>query len=374
MQTATIPVFLLHGTPFERGWMHGSALRREIRTGVAHWKREHGPKRMKTAREQARESWTLLHARAPKVRAELEGLAAGCDLPSLDLYLYSGFEFFATAPQAGCTALAFDSGDGAIVAQNWDGPPEAARGLALFIHTGPDGFEMAVIATIGMLGWVGCNRYGLAFVNNDMMLNCSSDGLPSQAIRRLILAEPNVEAAVARLAELPHMGGRSYVLGDARGGTRAVEVSPTLGMRAIEAEIVMHTNHALTADAASIENIGGLKATYPSSGQRLQTLHRIVGAGKTIASAAAALRNTDGVPNAICKSISPEEHTETIFSVIFDCNAREMHLCAGKPDRGIYTTYRLTNPDAAAPDGRRVDSGRRKKRETKLPQLVPSDA
>jgi isopenicillin-N N-acyltransferase like protein len=371
MQTATIPVFLLHGTPFERGWMHGSALRREIRAGVAQWKREHGPKRMKAAREQARESWALLHARAPKVRAELEGLAAGCDLPALDLYLYSGFEFFGTAPQAGCTALAFDSGQGAIVAQNWDGPPEAARDLALFIHTGPDGFEMAVIATVGMLGWVGCNRHGLAFVNNDMMLDCAPDGLPSQVIRRLILAEPNVDAAVARLAELPHMGGRSYVLGDAQGGTRAVEVSPTLWIRAIEADIVMHTNHALTADAASIENVGDLKATYPSSRLRLQALRRIVGAERTIASTAAALRNTDGLPNAICKSISPEEHTETIFSVIFDCNAREMHLCAGKPDRGTYTTYRLTNPGAAAPNWRR---GNREERETDMPQLLPGAA
>lgn len=374
MQTATIPVYLLHGTPFERGWMHGSALRREIRAGVAHWKREHGPRGMRSARERARASWALLDAQAPRVRAELEGLAAGCGLPTLDLYMYSGFEFFATAPQAGCTALAFDGGDGAIVAQNWDGPPEAAKGLALFIHTGPEGFEMAVIATVGMLGWVGCNRNGLAFVNNDMMLDAAPGGLPSQAIRRLMLAEPDVDAAVARLAELPHMGGRSYVLGDAKGGTRAVEVSPTLGMRAVEADIVMHTNHALTADAASIENIGDLKATYPSSGQRLQALHRIVGAEKTIASAAAALRNTDGVPNAICKSISPEEHTETIFSVIFDCNAREMHLCAGKPDRGTYTTYRLTNPGAAAPDARRGGRGDRQERETEMPQLLPGAA
>lgn len=369
-QTASIPVFLLHGTPFERGWMHGSALRSQIRAGVSRMWRARGQRAMKAARERARASWALLEREAPLVRAELEGLAAGSGLPRLDLYVYSGFEFFPSTPAAGCTALAFDGGGGAIVAQNWDGPPEAARDLALFIHTGPEGFEMAIIATIGMLGWVGCNRHGLAFVNNDMLLDSAPGGLPSQVIRRLILAEPDVDAALVRLADLPHMGGRSYVLGDAGGRVRAAEVSPTLGVRAIADAVIMHTNHALDADAAGIENIAELNAAYPSSGHRLQALRKAFGAGKTIAAAAAALRDTDGMPNAICKSISPEEHTETVFSVIFDCDAREMHLCAGKPDRGTYTPYRLTSSDTAGRSGRRTGRGGRREREAELPRQV----
>lgn len=343
MQTATIPVFFLHGTPFERGQMHGSARAREIQAGVAQMRRDRGERAMKAAAERARASWTLLETEAPDVRDELEGLAAGCELPVLDLYLYSGFEFFPSVPQAGCTALAFDGGKGAIVAQNWDAPPGAAGDLGLFIHTSTEGFEIAVIASFGMLGWVGCNVRGLAFVNNDMMLDWAPYGLPSQVVRRLILAAPDVDAAVARLLELPHMGGRSYVLGDVHGRSCAVEVSPSLGMRVIEADVPMHTNHALTKDAIGIENSAALEATYPSSGQRLEDLRRVFGPERTIGAATEALRNTDGAPNAICKSASLEEPTETIFSVIFDCNDRAMHLCAGRPDRNIYTTYRFAN-------------------------------
>lgn len=374
MQKATIPVFLLHGTPFERGRMHGLTLAREIRAGVRSMKRQHSYSALKAARERASASWGLLKARAPAVKAELEGLASGSGLSMIDLYMYSGFEFFLSAPQSGCSAIAMRGANGTIVAQNWDGPPSAADDLALFIHTGPEGFELAIIATIGMLGWVGCNRAGLAFVNNDMMLDAAPDGLPSQVVRRLLLDQPDVGSALDVLSRLPHMSGRNYVLGDARGAASAVEVSPTLGMRTFEDDVVLHTNHALSGDAARLENDADLQASYPSSVLRLEALRRSIGIERTVKSVAAALRDTDGSPNAICKSVSHDEITETIFSVIFDCHAREMHLCAGKPSLGTYTTYCLTNQTGVAGDLRRPRSGRRRQKSDAPALLMPGTA
>ncbi len=48
------------------------------------------------------------------------------------------------------------------MAQNWDAPPEFAKDLVLFLHFGAEGFEQAIVGSVGALGWVGCNRHGLA--------------------------------------------------------------------------------------------------------------------------------------------------------------------------------------------------------------------
>ena len=78
------------------------------------------------------------------------------------------------------------------------------------------------------------------------MLSSATRGLPSQVVRRLILREKTVGSAVRRLRGLPHMGGRSYLLGDAAGVVAGVEVAAGVGARVNQSESpVLHTNHAV---------------------------------------------------------------------------------------------------------------------------------
>src|SRR5262249_29079910 len=152
---------------------------------------------------------------------------------------------------------------------------------------------------IGGLAWVGCNRHGLALVNNDLMLRSVADGIPSQAGRRIVLAQPDVRHARDALAGLPHMSGRAYLIGGRAGRTAAIEVS-ALGARTLDTERpLVHTNHALIPEIARDEDEAALAATYPSSRHRLAVLRRIAAGAASVEAVADVLRNQEGAPDAI---------------------------------------------------------------------------
>jgi isopenicillin-N N-acyltransferase like protein len=335
--TATIPILILHGTAFERGRQHGTRFRAEIVSALAAARALRGPIAYEAARRQAVAALPTIERRAPEVAAEVSGIAAGSNTDPIDVLLRSGFEFFGVPAVAGCTAIAAGTSRGALVAQNWDAPLSSMSELALFLHFEPDGFQQAVIASYGALCWVGCNRDGLAFVNNDLMLTTISPGLPSQIVRRLILGEQSVAAALDVLQTLPHMGGRSYLLGDASGAVAGVEVGARVGARVNQGgELVLHTNHALDGEVAADESAAKLEATYPSSRHRYDVLRRKVLVKPDVAAIAALLADEEGYPDSISKATSPGEPSATMFSIIFECGTRSLLLCPGAPAHHSY--------------------------------------
>ena len=344
-----IPLVVLMGSPRERGRQHGERFRSRIQAAIDDLRRRHGGTAFDQAIERSREALVLLTATAPDVAAELSGIADGADTSPDVVLLRSGFELFEpAAPAIGCTAMAFG---GAVVAQNWDAPEGTLDELACFLHVDGGAVAALVIASVGALGWAGCNSHGLALVNNDLMIPGIAAGLPSQAIRRIVLSAPDVGAGVALMRQLSHMGGRSYLLGDADGRTAAVEVAGTLGVRCLEGDgRFLHTNHALDAAMAQAEDEEALRRTYPSSRQRLARLRTLATDGRSDPAAVAAmLCDHDGYPNSICKHPSDDEATVTTFSMIVDCASRTLHLTSGTPCRGRSQTVSLGDlqPSAA---------------------------
>ena len=337
MPEVSLPIVLLEGSPLDRGRQHGARFRDEIAAALGALRRAHAPAAHAAARDRAQAAWPLILKLAPAVAAELQGIAEGCGAELTDILLRVGFEFFDAPPSAGCTAIACQGPEGAIVAQNWDAPPEVGKELAVFIHIGAQGFEQAVIASVGGLAWVGCNRHGLALLNTDLMLRSRAPGLPSQVVRRLVLGERRVEDALAVLGALPHMAGRFYLLGDAAGAIAGVELSVTRGMRATRGPgPILHTNHALHPDIGEDEDEDALTKTYPSSRNRLEVLRRIAAGATPVDGLFAALRNREGFPDSICKGLSRAEPTQTAFSIIADCGTRALHVCPGSPAEHSY--------------------------------------
>jgi isopenicillin-N N-acyltransferase-like protein len=156
-------------------------------------------------------------------------------------------------------------------------------------------------------------------------------------VRRIVLNEPNVERALAAMRALPHMAGRSYLLGDASGDIAAVEVSASRGVRVSErAGPVLHTNHALDPDIRDDEDEDALMKNYPSSRHRLAVLQRITAGVSSVGDVGVTLGNRDGFPDSICKGHSQAEPTQTAFSIIADCGSRALHLCPGSPAEHAY--------------------------------------
>lgn len=342
MPAFNFPIVILQGSPGDRGRQHGERFRDEIAAALAAL-RAHSPAAYELARGKAEAAWPLIQSRSPDIAAEIQGLADGSATELMDILLRVGFEFFDGPAPVGCTAMAFKGPHGAILGQNWDAPPDAAKELALFLHIGPDGFEQAVIASVGGLAWAGCNRHGLVLLNNDLMLRSRGPGLPSQIVRRIALKEPRVEAALAALRSLPHMAGRSYLLGDAAGDVAGIEVSAGRAVRVSQRTApVLHTNHALDPDIRDDEDEGALRKSYPSSRHRLDVLQRLAAGISSIDHLAAALGNREGFPDSICKAHSQSEPTQTAFSIIADCGKCILYVCPGSPAEHEYCPILLS--------------------------------
>ncbi len=279
----------------------------------------------------------------PEIAAELQGLSEMTGLEPLDLYLFSCFEFFDEG-RTGCTSLGLTTKEGAVVAQNWDGPVGSSEELVALIHE-DRACPFLSIASAGTLGWVGINAFGLAFVNNDLIVDKATNGMPSLVLRRLLLSRTCVADALGVLREHEHLSGRCFVIGDAAGALAAAEVSPRAGVAEMRATAIRHTNHPLQPVIALQEDIEEVARLYPSSRERLRAASdRPL---RTVADIATILQDRTGAPDSICKSWSRREATETAFSVIFDCRRREAMIALGRPDNGAYEQIRLAIPAIA---------------------------
>lgn len=333
-----IPIVILVGTPYERGVAHGARFQNEIASVLA---RDVGtlpaPVRAAAGRG-AVMAFEAVRAASPNTAEEIIGIAKGSGQTVSNLVLRSGFEIFKRNSDSGCSTVALKTKTGAIAAQNWDSPVQKHSELGLFVHFSLNGFEFAVVASFGGLGWVGMNRHGLALVNSDLVLNGYGDGIPSQMVRRIVLATPDVKSAADVLTALPHMGGRSYVIGDRRGKIVAAEVSAKSGATFLpSADTYLHTNNSLLPKVRSQENQNALNHIYPSSAARLEALNRALAREElSVGGLKRVLCDKSGAPNAICKTASADEPTETAFSIIMDCAQGEMHLASGKPSVNSY--------------------------------------
>lgn len=331
-----IPIVRLNGTPFERGRQHGRLFADAIVSAIDRNKAQRGAKRWAEAKVRAERSWPHLTAIAEDIAQEICGIADGSGCPIMDIYLHSGFEFFLKPAPSGCSALAASRPEGALLGQNWDAPDGTEEDLVFFLHCDEGRPEIAVVASVGMLGWVGSNRHGLALVNNDLLLDRSEHGIPSQVTRRLLLKQKDVPSAIDSLRSLPPMSGRCYLMGDATGRIAAVELSPAAGLGRLEAPVICHTNHALESAVQAFEDRSAQERIYPSTRQRLSIMKGWSAAFHTPADVATLLRSRAGAPDSISKSLSAREPTQTTFSVVFDCADKTVRLCRGRPSESDY--------------------------------------
>lgn len=335
---AEMPIVILAGTPYERGVAHGSRFHQEIATILERDLSLLPEHELSKAHRRAVAAFEAIRTVSPPVAEELAGIAEGAGRTVPEIVLRSGFELLKPNNDTGCSAVSIKTKSGAIAAQNWDGLPSKHSDLALFLHFSQSGFQFAAVASFGGLGFAGMNNRGLALVNNDLILNGSKDGIPSQVIRRIVLDMPDVKSAADKISSLQHMGGRSYLLADRTGEIAAVEVSARSGANFLAtAEFHLHTNNALLSVTCAEEDTKTLLGMYPSSAARLAALQAAVErVDLCVDGVKQVLRDESGAPDAVCKTASANEPTETAFSIVMDCSSGEMHLAAGKPSVNAY--------------------------------------
>ncbi|MGC8838543.1 MAG: C45 family autoproteolytic acyltransferase/hydrolase, partial [Anaerolineae bacterium] len=210
------------------------------------------------------EAWCQ-HA-APLV-AMLEGLAEGLGLEPWTLFQYLAAPYvveLARYPGAGgpeCTvwAAAVQGHDGLqpILCKNRDYRPQHVHLQVVVLARPAEGYRYGYVSSAGSPGVFssGINEAGLAVADTRVRSPDQGPGVPRYGLMMEILEHhDSVASALQYLQSVPHMGGGTLTLADARGHKAAVEVAHS-GARVVAhvqglKEWVVSTNHFVHPELA----------------------------------------------------------------------------------------------------------------------------
>ena len=198
--------------------------------------------------ERAQRMATLTRERFPRVWTELEGLAAGLQLPLDDVFLWNARgDLWAMAPD-GCTTVQVPGSHTRRITHNEDGDPGFAGSCAIgeFSVEGEPDFASFVYPASLPGHSIGVSDGGLAMtVNNLRSLNVDV-GVPRMVLTRAMLTAASLDDALAILRDSPRAGGYHLSLAHRQSDTLlSVEFNAyDCSVLTLDAPS-MHANHAI---------------------------------------------------------------------------------------------------------------------------------
>ena len=256
----TLPLLEVSGSPTERGQAHGEAFKELIRDLVAinfedmlhatqgYLTKERVYEIVSTYTGPTRDY-------APDLFEELEGIAEAADVPLEDLLALNAFlelhDYYSDAfLVSGCTSFMVPgstSGEGALIAQNYDLSSIYAAAAILVKVKNDHAPDALFYTSAGMLGCAGVNEAGIGVVINNLVPSDASGGVLYPFIIRRILESVRIGDAIDAVVAKPRASGMNYVICDENGEIYDLETT------AEEYEVICpfdgpmaHSNHYLT--------------------------------------------------------------------------------------------------------------------------------
>jgi isopenicillin-N N-acyltransferase like protein len=360
MNDFPLPVIAVAGTPAECGAAYGAAAADLIAANNATYLRRFETRAgldVATVRGWGDAFRTTTHEYHPRLGAMLDGVAEGSGVPAAEIYALNGrTELLYGAGRATgdgeCTAIGL-IGDGTLLGQNWDWHPDQRPYSLLLATTDERDHTVVAMAEAGMLAKAGLNSAGLGVCVN--MLGCDRDGTPGgvpyHVILRAVLEATDLTVALRAVCQSPRGASINLLIGQAHDGPAGGEV---IDVEAVPGDVgflhpddhgrLVHANHLETAVAVrdTLKDFGG------SSFFRAARARRLVAAGMTMADIFA---DHLGYPNAICRHVDerdlPEDHSETVYSILLDLDERRLGVASGPPCTSSYEW--MTLEQAAKP-------------------------
>jgi isopenicillin-N N-acyltransferase-like protein len=349
-----------HADPYRRGVAFGRALKGSVRDSVLAYERLFeavhciAPSAMASIGTRIGER---LAAAQPAAVAEIEGIArgAGVDFGQV-MAINARTEIFAGAGPPECSVIgvgAERSGEGVLLAQNWDWHPDAAQSLVLWTVPTSSGGWLTTLTEAGMLAKIGLNSDGLAVCIN--LLSSSDDsreprGAPIHVMLRALL-ERCSDMAQAEALLLGNAWSASTAITTAFAGEpdglRTFEVSPA-GVNAISARrgVLVHTNHFLgpTGDAVDVT-----RCDWPDTVARLAELEKLADCAEPIGAEAvkSSLRSHAAGRIAVCchDPGNPRyaHRQETLASIVIHVGGGYLEVADGPPCTAPYARVRSSS-------------------------------
>ena len=356
MRRPPLRILDLVGSPEARGHAHGAAFADEIRTytdervrlaGSRFW--AGGEIDRVDVLDIARSCLPAHEAHSADLYAEMCGIADGAGITPEEAVVVGGFTDFVDTVRSevggrhpdevvedDCTAFIVPDhrcdGQG-FYGQTWDMHDTATEHVVLLrIHPG-GGPAALVFTTTGCVGQLGMNEAGVCVGINNLV---AIDGCPgvmwTSVVRDALLCD---SAAAARDAILAAdlAGAHSFLVFDASGDGHMVEAFPSSRPTAsLDADALVHTNHALWEEAIAVEapKHGDLKDS--STRRRALALELLDRDGIRVDDLMAVTR--DG--GAICQTSREPFHIESSGAAIMRPRTLDFWAVWGLPSHNEY--------------------------------------
>ncbi len=342
----------IQGTPYERGFQHGQALRYVIQSGIARWKQwVNETLEQKNAEIEVAEFVhgtdfiNAIQKHTPDLYLELQGIALGANVDFNTLYAYNVFDEFVSFTiqkyRLGfCTGFGVYGRQGLpnIIGQNNDLPPYFDRTQTLLRVKQGDGRESYVFTFAGLLANNGLNNAAVGCTINIMPSRLSGDlsGLPMPYVVRGILERKSRKEAVEFVKRVgKYAGPMNYIIGDPT-GVSSVETGKDF-FKVHESyngeKYIPHANHPL-------ELTSRVKPGEASkSPERQAKLVEMIGGRVDKIDAREARRIFRTPP--ILKNYSTDPNFPTLESIIIELDPANprLQIAAGPPDIFKYSSF-----------------------------------
>jgi len=339
-----IPVVEARGTHHEVGIQIGRACQTGIRHTLAGL-RDDLPKGV--AREQMLQQSAryLEFSREvyPQYVEELEGIAAGADVPFDEVFLSMCEELWESAAWRGCTDMAARgraTKDGStLIAHTNDLLPKAEEHLVILKIQAGNEPELLGISSGGIAISAGFNAAGISLTGNQLDNNDIQPGVPRLLIVRATLSSRYLSEAMDHCLLPQRASSYNNVLADTNGEVYCMEGSATdCEPIYIEEDILAHANHYVSpamrhfeADRNSISNSvlrhnRAMRLLRENYGQLTPERFRKL------------LGDHGGYPTSICKHGT---ETVTVFSIIIQVEKLRAWIGRGKACEAEYLEFQL---------------------------------
>lgn len=266
---------------------------------------------------------------------ELEGIAAGANVPVRDIVILNNYTDFRDIEvlEQGCSAIYIRNSSQSIAGQTWDMHRSAKRFVCCIRIPADDHQpEQIAFSVVGCLGMMGYASGGIMIgVNNLNTLGAVPGAVWPAVIRKLMqTSDRQQQREIIRTA--PLTSGRSFLLADRAGG-EFWEAMPGLQEQVSVVQpgqdgFIFHTNHCLSPQAQQRENTAALSST---THDRFSLIEKKIDSVVDIDSAWDLLNDHEGYPKSICSNYqtSAQDPSVTCGGAVGDLKTGEVRLWRG---------------------------------------------
>ena len=274
--------------------------------------------------DKAQQMQALVRARFPRYWQEIEGLAAGLELPLDEVFMWNcRGDFAGLASVDGCTTVFGQTAQGTLVAHNEDGLPQL-RGDCAIVHATPtEGVAFTSFIYPGSIPGhtLAVNAFGVVATVNNLRPTQIPPGLPRQILGRASLDATSIDEAIAAVAAEPRAGAFHHTFAQA-GSTRVVSVEATASATTVvEVQQTQgHANHQVHGSLDPAQQI--ITASSGARQQRVEQLLASTAEPLDAAQVLSILRDAcaDPLPIYRCAVDDPDDEN-TLATAVFNLSA-----------------------------------------------------